>query len=514
MGTISVPGLPANWRVPCAVFSLAFGQGDRGGSQTDYCLLIGQRAYDVTGLVAQGTATDAVPYSVSSSEEAAGYWGYGSDPHRLARVWFDCYPGSSVCGIVAAKGAGTRATISLEFGAGTATAASTLTMQIAGETLEMSVAAAAVVDDVGTALAALINSDTGLPVIATYTPGTNVLDITCKMFGLQGNATTYEITLPAGMTLAVGAASGVLATGTVEPAWSAAFAAADAIGRKFYHVVIADDGQTAAKAAVKDFIQDGLSPLLGRLTDCWWGSCAATLATAQTLNAALDDGTTAYDEQAYWNRLVFAKASPTEPWVAACNAGGLAALHEASDPSDNWIGREPPVLDWVTAPSSASSYISANDTNEAIRSGICPVNYDAEGYAHLVTLVASKHQIGSVTNPNYVEHTNVTAVARHVSYDINSRIGSGYSGYKFIADVDGEPPTKLPRKTATPSLVKRSLTTWMRAHEEAGYVQNVSAHEAETVVEIDGSTLRYELPIDGVRWNDILAGFHREVGRS
>jgi hypothetical protein len=33
-------------------------------------------------------------------------------------------------------------------------------------------------------------------------------------------------------------------------------------------------------------------------------------------------------------------------------------------------------------------------------------------------------------------------------------------------------------------------------------------------VELDGSTLRYELPIDGIRWNDILAGFHREVGRS
>ncbi len=522
MGSITIPGWASNDRIPRVVFALAFGQGPHGsGVAQDYVLFAGARAYDATAPtpVAQGTATDAEPVAVYSADDAATKWGYGSEIHRMAIRWFRAYPSSPAYGVSPAKGeAAARATKDCVL-ASPPTVSGTATIEIAGTSVQVYIEAAAAIADIGADMAAAINADTSLPVLASFVTAT--LTLTAKCYGPNGNQIKYRIyDLPASLTCTN--SDSTLATGAVEPSWSAAYAAAFALDTVFYHIMPATNTVATLNAGTGNLrgrIKDNLAPTVGKLMDVFVGA-TTTLAAAETINDGLDLGTTDYDEPGYWFRLAWAKTNYLEPWVYAARVGGECAAAEGTSPVQNWIGLEGgPVFDDVAPTPLVSNYPTDTELNEAIAYGISPAQYShKQQVTRLVTMVTSKHLIGVANDPSYVEHTNITAVCRAVSYGMRASLAADFSGFNVMDDAaGGTTPDKLPSRTTCPAHVKQTLLTHMRQdYESRGWVQKVTTHAAATTVERDPSLpgrLLYELPIDAIRWVDAIGGFHREVGR-
>ena len=220
---ISFNHIPANVRVP--LFKAEVDASQAGYfTQNQRALLVGQ-------IHAAGTAAAGVPIMVSGVAQARALFGAGSILARMVEtyrrnddfgeIW--CLPLADDAGAASASGS-----VALT---GTASAAGTLSLYIAGQLVRQGVAAGDTAAAVATALTATITGMPDLPVTAAVdgaASGTitltakhkgalgNDIDIRCNYLGAIGGEA-----YPAGLSAVVTAMSG----GTANPSLSAALAA-------------------------------------------------------------------------------------------------------------------------------------------------------------------------------------------------------------------------------------------------------------------------------------------------
>jgi len=177
-------GLPANWNVPLFWATV---DGSLAGNltQNQPALLVGQ--YNSTGANA-GTATANALVAVGSPALGQLLFGRGSMLTRMVNAFFKVNPNQLLyCIPVPDPGAGAAATGTITI-ATAPTAAGTLFIYIAGQLVQVSVAATDTVTIVATNLAAAINAAVDLPVTAASSLG--VVTCTCIWKGLTGNDIT------------------------------------------------------------------------------------------------------------------------------------------------------------------------------------------------------------------------------------------------------------------------------------------------------------------------------------
>jgi len=141
-------------------------------------LLIGQK-------LAAGSATADAPVVVGSLAQAQTLFGIGSMLERMVATFFKNNQAAELwCLPVVEPSAGNAATGSIAL-TGPSTAAGTLSVYIAGQRVQIAVAAAASATTIGAALATAINALTTLPVTAVNSSGT--VNLTARWKGLTGN---------------------------------------------------------------------------------------------------------------------------------------------------------------------------------------------------------------------------------------------------------------------------------------------------------------------------------------
>lgn len=157
--SVSFNYLPANVRVPLFYAELDNSQAGYF-TQNKRALLIGQK-------LTAGTAVVNTPYLVSTTDQAKTLFGTGSMLARMHAFYRlqDAF-GEVWCLAVADAGAGVQATGTITV-TGPATASGTINLYIAGQKVQVAVAASDAQNTIAAAINAAINAATDLPVTST-----------------------------------------------------------------------------------------------------------------------------------------------------------------------------------------------------------------------------------------------------------------------------------------------------------------------------------------------------------
>lgn len=539
--TISVTGFPASDPVPAIRLNVLLGQGTRSpGTGARSCIMIGHRGYADTGSAvagaALGTATDNQIYAVYSAEEAAGYWGYGSNLYRSALTLLNSWKGITLYGVSCGVGgvgggaAGTVGTASTVLGAGPVTAGDwTITIGDADPLLVTAVAGEAV-DTFGARIASEIDAAVGLPVWASYDAGTNTLALWAKSVGVGSTGIKYRIDCgTTGVTADGGTTdSGALAAGTegtegagATSVWASACDAVLASDTRFTYVL-----PTAWTTAVLDVtggvqqtIEEAATADVGKRMHAVVGH-NGTIADALTLADTFDDETVAADEPGFRFQLVWASYNEAQPWEIAAAVLGMRAEAESSNINSNWCG-----FTGATIPGSCglhpcvstANYPTQANFTSALNGGVTPIKYDTEGDTLTVLRsITCKHLTGGADDYR-TRDTNIPAVSDFVAYGLIDSLGDEYDGFRITDDsADGSPPDNLGSYVTTPALIRDTIKRLLSTdYELPGYITNAETNSAALVVERNASNSQRvdaEIPIEVTRWLLQIGGNVREVG--
>lgn len=252
VGFSSIPA--SGWKLPLISIEV---DGSQAGTavQKLFALLTGYK-------LASGTAAPGVPVAVGNAAQAKVLFGDGSMLERMFARFFTINRSQIVfCLPLDAPSAGTTATATVTL-SGTITAAGVFSLYVAGQRVQVGIAAGTATA-AGAAVAAAVNASPTLPVTATAATGT--VTLTAKHKGVAGNDINVtdsflgvnggEI-LPTGMSVAY-SGSGFLAGGTGVPDWTAAIAALGDEPYEYVGMPFTDTGSIAAWATEYGFGQSG-----------------------------------------------------------------------------------------------------------------------------------------------------------------------------------------------------------------------------------------------------------------
>jgi phage tail sheath gpL-like len=216
---VSFNNIPANWRMP--LYWVEIDPSMAGlGATPGRSLLVGS-------MLATGTVPPDVPIAVPSQADADHFFGQGSMLANMFRVFFANNWANEVWGLPVADPTGAPATGTITV-ATPPTAAGTIALYIAGQSVPVYVGATDTVTIVAASIEAAINANPSLPVTSTAAVG--VVTVTSKFKGVEGNeiqmSDSYYGTiggeqLPVGLTLTYAPMAG----GTGTPVFTNAISA-------------------------------------------------------------------------------------------------------------------------------------------------------------------------------------------------------------------------------------------------------------------------------------------------
>lgn len=532
MPGVTVPGFPTSFLPPGIFLFSLFGGGSAAvGARQRKHVIIGNRLGTAisqsapTLAVAAGTVADNVLTFIASADDAATYWGRGSEMHRKAKRFFRQHPAGTLYGVstpVASTGTPAAAAGTITFvNAGTGQAI--LRLFLAGEVIEVqlsgsaasSVAIATFAEDVCDA----INARPDLPCYAQFSAG--VVTITAKHVGTRGNAiefaaewvqgtTTRTITASAvdsgaAMTAALSHATGVLASGAGTGEDITAALATLETDQWFIACAPVD----ATNLATLDAWLDAQAGVLVQYRNQAVVCSRAALGTATSLATARNNERL---------QIVWHYASPMTPEEVAAQvmaarsigdaqAGGVLPGEE-SDPAANLDGLQ--LVD-IVAQRAAADAPTLTEQNTAMGVGLAPLVPRAGGKTALLASVTTRSRDASA-QPNYaVLQTSVVTVIDHVADETRRRFRADFAGFKLVADQAAPLQTD---RTTSPKLVRAWVKTQLKGFEADAILRDVDALDAQLQVIEDSGTpgrLLAEIPAKAVAGLHQLAGNVRQA---
>lgn len=317
-----------------------------------------------------GTAADNTPYQITSVAQARTLFGAGSHLAVMVEAIFRVSPRIRLWAMAYAEGGAAVAatgTISL---ATTATGPGTLRVWICGRLFCTGVAKDDTPDDVGAAIAAVINAATNLPVTASY--ATNDVTLTARNKGPEGNTIRFrsEITSSCGMT----------ATDSGEALTSGATAgdpttALTAVVGDRYHLIVGNTDDATALGAIQDHQEAQSEPLVQK-----WGfgvgGAVGTLTAATTLAGNLDS---------YRMLLPWLPSSDQPVFeVAAAHAAERARCVTMTKTLNGHV------LPGLTAPYKEADWPETADEEAALAAGVTPLRPERSGDVKIVRSITTK----------------------------------------------------------------------------------------------------------------------------
>lgn len=459
--TVPFSNIPANLRVPLFYAEVDNSQAN-SGAQTQRTLIIGQ-------IIASGNGVVNVPVLGQGVSDAKAKGGLGSmlalmtDAYVRAddfgEVWF--LPLADAAGGVAASG-----TVLI---AGTPTATGVISLYIAGQLLSLTVTTGELAADIATALAALVNSSSDLPVTASAATAT--VTLTAKNKGFGGNEIDLRLNyqgsssgeaVPAGLTLTLTQ----MASGATNPTLDTALAN---LGDEAFDFIVCPYTDTASLNALKNLLNDKT----GRWSyanQVYGHVFAAQRGTVSALSTAGNARNNQHESiMGFYN-------SPSPAWIWAADVAGTAAVALRADP-----GRplQTLTLSTVLAPPSPSQFI-LGERNTLLWDGISTFMVGSDGTVAIENLITTYQQNAfGAADDSYLQ-VETLFLLMFVLRAQRSLVTSKYSRVKLAANGTRFAPGSA---IVTPNTIKADLIAQYGEMEFNGFVQDAAGFAKGLIVE-------------------------------
>lgn len=456
---ISFPTIPTDTRVPFVFVEFDSSRAQQGPSlQPFQGLVIGQR-------LATGSVAALSPVLVTSAEQAAQFFGLGSNLHNMAQVLFkNDNRGPYRFVALDDQGGGTQATGTFTV-TGTATENGTVFAYIAGRRFEIGVTNGDAASAVALAIEAAINADTSLPVTAGVVGG--VVTFTARHKGTVGNQVDIRLNynegeqLPAGVAIAVAAMS----SGATDPDVSTALAFA-VLGDEHYNVLISHLATDAALDDLEAHLAAQWGPLVqkeGVVFACLDDSHANLITAGDARNSP-------------HSSVMGVNASPTPAYEWAAAIGATVMRHGKIDPARPF---QTLPLREILPPAESDRFTTAQ-RDLLLHDGIATHTVDAGGLVRVQRLITT-YQENAAGAPDiaYLD-VNTLLTLGYLRFDTRTRLLLRYPRHKLAND-----GTKygVGQAIVTPKTIRGELLGFFRDWEELGLVEGYEQFADELIVE-------------------------------
>lgn len=457
--TIPFNRTPANLRVPGVYTEIDNSNATRNSGLIEYRrLLIG------TKLAAGAAAVPGVPIQVLSVAQGVQQVGAGSvlDGMIRAALAQDSFTDLWVLPLAdPAAGAAATATITT---AGTATAAGTLNLYVAGRQIQVAIGATDTAAAVATKIAAAINANTALPVTATA--ATAVVTLTARNKGETGNSldartSYYAEALPAGLTFTVTAFAG----GTGNPLVADALAAIEGSWFQSWATAYTD---TANLVAIENEQYNLWGPLVANEGHAF-GALKGTVSSVGTIgNARNSEHLT----------LIQAIAEPMPAYEKAAEAMSIWTFAVSNDPARPV--QNLPFL-WCLPPAEADR-LSLTERNVLLYDGIATTYVTAAGVMQAERLITT-YQTNSAggTDVSYLD-SETLATLLYLRHSLEDLIRRKYPRSKLADDGNLFGPGQ---NVVTPKSFKAEIVAWGIEQVTLGIIENIDSLKALSFSERD-----------------------------
>lgn len=453
---VSFAEIPLDIRTPGQYIEIDNSKAVQGLPTMDRkVLILGQR-------LAAGTVAEKVPTRVLNADQAAGYFGRGSQLHAMIAAAKATNPYADMWALALSDlvaGAAAVGTITVT---GTATESGTQYVYIAGERIAVGVVANDNATTVGASIAAAINADADLPVTAAAVAG--VVTLTARHKGECGNAIDVRLnyfmgeTTPKGITLVIVAMAG----GTGNPDVTGALTA---IGDDQYYTIVTPWTDSANMLALENELGSRWGAMRQK-TGHAFAALSGTHGALTTYGSARNSP----------HSTVFGTGkSPTAPWVAASLLAAVCEFSGSIDPARPFQTLDLPGM----LPPAEKERFTRQERNLLLKDGISTFIIDAGGRC-LIERVVTTYQTNAfgIEDISYLDLETKWTVD-YIRYAIRARIALRFPRYKLANDGTNFAPGQA---VVTPNVIRAELIGLFKELEQVALVENFDQFKRDLLV--------------------------------
>jgi phage tail sheath gpL-like len=465
--------IPTNLRGPILAVEFDSSRAFQGPALLEYQALL------VGGRTSSGTVDELDIKRVTSADQAGGYFGLGSELHRMAIKWF-LNNKTTVVYMVALDddAAGVAGTQTLTI-TGTASAAGAVLLYIGGTRLAVAVANLDDPTAIAASVAAAVTAATSLPVSAASALG--VVTFTAKNDGEGANSIDIRLNYNEGDVLPA-SVSGVVAAGVTGANNPDVQDVLDILGDEWYNILAAPYTDATNMTAIEAELADRFGPL--RMIDGVY--CCAKDDSLSNL-ASFGNGRNSPH--------VCCPASTDvleNVYEAAAGMAGQLAAEGAADPARPFQtlqlqGFSPvPVVNRFT-------YL---ERNSLLYDGISTLNVTTAGTVRIERAI-SMYQKNAVDAADIAYlNINTLLTLMYIRFDFRNSIRTKYPRAKLANDGVRVAPGQV---VMTPKVGKAEAIAKFRQWEDLGLVENFDQFKNDLVCvrsSVDPDRLEWTLPPD------------------
>jgi len=453
---ISFDNIPATLRNPGTY--IEFNNELAGASSTLFkAVAIGQRLTD-------GTQEAGIPVRVTDPNQAKNYFGQGSMLALQCEAFLNANTDTEFWAIALNDDdAGAKAAGSIKVDT-IPTAAGTLALYVGGSRLSVGVSVGDTTATVAASIAAEINSNLDLPVVATVSTSTVTLTARHKgevLNGLDVRANYYGETLPAGLTLTFTSLTG----GAGNPAISSAL---DVMGDEWFNWLVCPYTDVANLVQLETELGDRFGPMrqIG---------CRAFIAYAGTHAATGTYGSAR--NNAHVSCLAIG-ASPTPTFIASAINAAVAAKSLSIDPARPL---QTLVLKGMLAPSRHEIW-SRSERNLLLYDGVSTYTVGTDGTCRIERQITMyQTNATGLSDASYLDICTPETLER-IRYEQRLMVGQQYPRHKLASNGTNYGAGQA---IVTPNIIRGQLLALYREMENKGWVEDYEAYDNNLIVERD-----------------------------
>lgn len=448
--------IPNDVRVPLVYIEIDNSQALSGNiAQDQNVLLFGQMIESGTGA---GTAAPDTVVEIPVSESAIdALFGQGSMMALAAKRYRKANSYTRTFAIASGDiASGAAAAGSFKF-SGPAAVAGTISLLIAGQSVQVGVIAADTAANIATKTAAAINANKNLPVTAVV-DGTDTakVNITAKWKGLTGNSIDLRYNyyageqLPNGVTIVTVTMTG----GSGAPDMAALIAA---MPDEWYNHIMMPFNDSASLNTLRDELLTRWGPL--KMSEAIaYTAFRGTYGETTTFGAARND---------FLLSCMGTSKSPNAPWEWAASYCGIAAYHLAIDPARPL---QTLALPGILPPAKADRF-AFDERNNLLKSGIATYQVQPGDVVAIEREVSmyQKNAYGD-PDPSYLDITTPATLGK-MRYDVRVMVTNRFPRHKLaddnvLAQIDPAQPI------VTPKLMEQAILEVALDWVTAGLMEN------------------------------------------
>lgn len=435
------------------------------------------------------TADTQLVQSIAGPNDAATYFGPGTQGHLACKAIFAEYSLARVDIAAPAEASGNAATATVTFDdTSPVTSAQTVTLTIAGRTIQIVWAAGVTDVNAATQLVAAVNAATGdCPVSAANGGGTlAVVTLTAKTKGLWGNDILLDLTVEdgAGGSVALSGNMGSGTAGTTEPTFANALSLVAGIEYDFILSCVSNTDAAAASnssnpSRVRTHINTYDEGLEAHLQQQVVG-LSGTTTQAKTGAAQQLHGPTQY---VLW---CAAQSLPCE--IGGAELGRRLRM-EAIDSAVNAIntvyaatlfGPADPIGDALTA----------TEREDLLQSGVTPIIPDSTGTPKVYRPITTYWKDGNGAADDRILDVSQVSGAYTVAKDLRTAIPQEFPGKKLSPDLEpgaDDPPADVVQVRDVKIFVIARLRLWQSRGVVRGDKLTLAIANGELLVRVNPS---------------------------